>query len=158
MAAQYDETFLSSDISKDISARICVISTHWNKAVCEILVDGANEVLAPFTKVETTLLQVPGAIELGHAIQAHYQKHKFDAYIMFGCVVRGETPHFDYVCKAATEYCVQLNLELESPVVFGVLTCDNQKQVDDRLGGPHGHKGKEAAWTALQMLQFKKSL
>jgi 6,7-dimethyl-8-ribityllumazine synthase len=77
-----------------------------------------------------------------------------------GCVLRGDTPHFDYVCKAVTDGVVQLNLMLPVPTIFGVLTVDKQQQADERIGGVHGHKGEEAAMTALKMIQvmhtFKK--
>jgi 6,7-dimethyl-8-ribityllumazine synthase len=70
-------------------------------------------------------------------------------------VIKGDTPHFDYVCKAVTDGVVQLNLMLPVPTIFGVLTVDNQQQADDRVGGKHGHKGEEAAVTALKMIAFK---
>jgi 6,7-dimethyl-8-ribityllumazine synthase len=72
--------------------------------------------------------------------------------------VRGETPHFDYVCDAVTTGITQLNLELPVPVIFGILTVDNMQQATDRLGGPHGHKGEEAAITALKMIAFQRNL
>jgi 6,7-dimethyl-8-ribityllumazine synthase len=81
-----------------------------------------------------------------------------DAFIALGCVMRGDTPHFDYVCKAVTDGVMQLNLTLPIPVVFGVLTVDNQQQADERIGGRHGHKGEEAAITALKMIALRQSL
>ena len=74
-----------------------------------------------------------------------------------GCVIRGDTPHFDYVCKAITEGVLQVNLSLPVPTIFGVLTVDNQIQIDERTGGIHGHKGEEAAVTALKMIALKHS-
>ena len=71
--------------------------------------------------------------------------------------VRGDTPHFDYVCKAVTDGVVQLNLSLPVPTIFGVLTVDNQQQIDERTGGKHGHKGEEAAVTAIKMIALKQS-
>jgi 6,7-dimethyl-8-ribityllumazine synthase len=73
-------------------------------------------------------------------------------------VIRGETPHFDYVCKGVTEGIMQLNLELPVPVIFGILTVDNMQQAEDRLGGIHGHKGEEAAITALKMISMMRQL
>jgi 6,7-dimethyl-8-ribityllumazine synthase len=73
-------------------------------------------------------------------------------------VIRGETPHFDVVCKSVTEGITHLNLTLNSPVIFGVLTVNNEEQAYDRLGGKHGHKGEESAIAALKMMAFKNSL
>ena len=78
-----------------------------------------------------------------------------DAYITLGAVIRGDTPHFDYVCKAVTDGVVQLNLSLPVPVIFGVLTVDNEEQAKERIGGKHGHKGMEAAITALKMISLQ---
>ncbi|MEI9958511.1 MAG: 6,7-dimethyl-8-ribityllumazine synthase [Ferruginibacter sp.] len=72
-------------------------------------------------------------------------------------MLRGDTPHFDYVCKAVTDGVVQLNLSLPVPTIFGVLTVDTQEQIDERTGGKHGHKGEEAAVTALKMIALKNS-
>ncbi|MBS1973980.1 MAG: 6,7-dimethyl-8-ribityllumazine synthase, partial [Bacteroidetes bacterium] len=80
------------------------------------------------------------------------KKNKPGAFIALGCVIRGGTPHFDYVCKAVTDGVVQLNLMLPVPTVFGVLTVDDQQQAEERIGGKHGHKGEEAAITALKMM------
>jgi 6,7-dimethyl-8-ribityllumazine synthase len=73
-------------------------------------------------------------------------------------VLRGDTPHFDYVCKGVTDGVMHLNLSLPVPVIFGILTVDNQQQADERIGGKHGHKGEEAAITALKMISFVDSL
>ena len=80
-----------------------------------------------------------------------------DAFIALGCVLRGDTPHFDYVCKAVTDGVVQLNLALTVPTIYGVLTVDNEQQATERIGGKHGHKGEEAAITALKMIAMVKS-
>ena len=72
-------------------------------------------------------------------------------------MIRGETPHFDYVCKGVTDGIVQLNLLLPVPTIFGVLTVDTQQQADDRIGGNHGHKGEEAAITAIKMIALQNS-
>ena len=76
------------------------------------------------------------------------------AFIALGCVLRGETPHFDYICKAVTDGIMQLNLMLPVPVIFGVLTVDTQLQAEERIGGKHGHKGEEAALTAIKMMNL----
>ena len=150
--------FLDKDFSHLEKANVVIISTLWNHAINEKLVAGANEILKSYSQLEVEHLQVPGAVELGYAVKQHYDKHKADVYIAFGCVIRGGTPHFDYVCESANNAITQLNLELDSPVVFGVLTLENEKQAWERLGGEHGHKGKETAQTALAMLDFKQNL
>ena len=81
-----------------------------------------------------------------------------DAYITLGTVIRGDTPHFDYVCKTITDGVLQLNLSLDVPVIFGVLTVDNEQQAIERIGGKHGHKGEEAALTALKMIALNRKI
>src|SRR4029077_15237213 len=108
---------------------------------------------------------VPGCFEIPFAIKNYWEKwvkenlparkqEKPDAFIALGCVVRGGTPHFDYVCKAITDGVLQLNLLLPVPTIFGVLTVDNEQQAQERIGGKHGHKGEEAAITALKMISL----
>jgi 6,7-dimethyl-8-ribityllumazine synthase len=101
-------------------------------------------------------LTVPGAFEIPFGIKNHWdkspKKNKPAAFIALGCVLRGDTPHFDYVCKAVTDGVVQLNLLLPVPSIFGILTVDNDEQAKERIGGKHGHKGEEAAVTAVKMM------
>ena len=101
-------------------------------------------------------ITVPGAVEIPFAIKSYWEnaakKKKPAAFIAFGCVVRGDTPHFEYVCKLVTEGVLQLNLSLPVPTIFGVLTVDNEQQANERIGGKHGHKGEEAAITAIKMI------
>jgi 6,7-dimethyl-8-ribityllumazine synthase len=106
------------------------------------------------------VLTVPGAFELPFAVKNHYaySERLPDAYIVLGTVIRGDTPHFDYVCKAVTDGIVQLNLSLDVPVIFGVLTVENEQQAKERIGGKHGHKGEEAAITALKMIALNRKL
>jgi 6,7-dimethyl-8-ribityllumazine synthase len=104
---------------------------------------------------------VPGAFEIPFAIKNYWEKagkkKKPDAFVALGCVVRGDTPHFDYVCKAVTDGVLQLNLLLPVPTIFGVLTVDNELQARERIGGEHGHKGEEAAITAVKMISISSS-
>jgi 6,7-dimethyl-8-ribityllumazine synthase len=81
-----------------------------------------------------------------------------DAYIVLGAVIQGDTPHFDYVCKGVTDGIMQLNLQIDVPVIFGVLTVLNEQQAIERIGGIHGHKGEEAAITALKMIQLNRAI
>jgi 6,7-dimethyl-8-ribityllumazine synthase len=99
---------------------------------------------------------VPGAFEIPFAIKNYWEnagkKKRPDAFVALGCVIRGDTPHFDYVCKAVTDGVVQLNLSLPVPTIFGVLTVDNDEQAKERIGGKHGHKGEEASITVVKMI------
>jgi 6,7-dimethyl-8-ribityllumazine synthase len=101
-------------------------------------------------------LVVPGAFEITFGIKNYWEnagkKKKPDAFIALGCIIKGDTPHFDYVSKAVTEGVMQLNLLLPVPTIFGVLTVNNDEQAKERTGGKHGHKGREAAITALKMM------
>jgi len=111
------------------------------------------------SNVPYIILTVPGAFEIPFGVNSYWNRHrdKTDrplAFITLGCVLRGDTPHFDYVCKAVTDGILQLNLSLPVPTIFGILTVDNQQQADERIGGKHGHKGEEAAVTALKMISL----
>jgi 6,7-dimethyl-8-ribityllumazine synthase len=108
------------------------------------------------------IITVPGAFEITFAIKNYWdavREHDSapHAFIALGCVLRGGTPHFEYVCKAVTDGIVQLNLQLPVPTIFGVLTLDTQEQADERTGGIHGHKGEEAAITAVKMMALQQS-
>ncbi len=157
MATQ-PQDFLEKDFSHLGEKKVIIFSTTWNQEINTELVNGAIEIFGKYPNLQIEQLVVPGSVELGYAIKQHALKHTADAYIAFGCVIRGGTPHFDYVCQAANDSIARLNLELESPVVFGVLTLENEAQAWERLGGSHGHKGKEAAQTALAMMEFKQNL
>jgi 6,7-dimethyl-8-ribityllumazine synthase len=102
---------------------------------------------------------VPGAFEIPFAVKNHYAycKKVPDAYITLGTIIQGDTPHFDYVCKAVTDGVLQLNMSIDVPVIFGVLTVLNEDQANERIGGKHGHKGEEAAITALKMIHLNRS-
>jgi 6,7-dimethyl-8-ribityllumazine synthase len=105
---------------------------------------------------------VPGAFEIAFAIKDYWEKTKYntckpDAFIALGCVIKGDTPHFKYVCNAVTDAIVQLNLILPVPTIFGILTVNKQEQADERTGGKHGHKGEEAAATAIKMIALSQS-
>ncbi|MEO8174330.1 MAG: 6,7-dimethyl-8-ribityllumazine synthase, partial [Sediminibacterium sp.] len=110
--------------------------------------------------ISSKTLTVPGAFEIPFTVKTHYAYAATlpDAYIVLGTVIRGDTPHFDYVCKAVTDGVVQLNLSLDVPVIFGVLTVDNEQQALERIGGKHGHKGEEAAITAIKMIALNRKL
>jgi 6,7-dimethyl-8-ribityllumazine synthase len=146
-------------IPKD--ACVVIVRTEWNAVTIDKLEDGCKKILAD-NKVKYMSITVPGAFEIPFAIKSYWEAHKYKddkpcVFIALGCVLRGDTPHFDYVCKAVTDGIVQLNLLLPVPTIFGVLTVDNQLQIDERTGGKHGHKGEEAAVTALKMIALVNS-
>jgi 6,7-dimethyl-8-ribityllumazine synthase len=139
-------------------ACVVIVRTEWNEKIVTALQDGCKKKLQEHGSKNIKIINVPGAFEITFAIKNYWEKNKNskknkpDAFIALGCVLRGDTPHFDYVCKAVTDGVVQLNLMLPVPTIFGVLTVDNQQQADERIGGKHGHKGEEAAITALKMI------
>ncbi len=140
-------------------ACIVLVKTEWNAPVVDELEKGCREKLEAHKVKKIITITVPGAFEIPFAIKKYWKsagkKNKPDAFIALGCVVRGGTPHFDYVCKAVTDGVLQLNLILPVPTIFAVLTVDNEEQAKERIGGKHGHKGEEAALTALKMISPK---
>lgn len=141
----------------DEPVNVAVIRTEWNSHITSMLADGAVKTLEQAgADVETFV--VPGAIELTFAAQKVIDSEKFDAVIVHGCVIKGDTPHFDYVCQSVTQGITSLNVDSPIPVIFGVLTVLTEQQALDRCGGPAGHKGVEAAHTALSMIDFNLQL
>ena len=144
-------------------ASVVMVYTEWNNAIVNELVAGCDKALAQYKVSRSEKIVAHGAFEIPFACRQYWEATKGTgkqpgAIIAFGCVIRGETPHFDYVCKAVTEGILQLNLQLPVPVIFGILTVDNEQQALDRLGGAHGHKGEEAAITALKMIALQRKL
>jgi 6,7-dimethyl-8-ribityllumazine synthase len=143
-------------------ACVVIVKTEWNAEIVDELENGCHKKLEQLGVQRINLITVPGAFEIPFGIKSYWDAKKYSddrpcAFIALGCVVRGDTPHFDYVCKAVTDGVVQLNLTLPVPVIFGVLTVDNDQQAKERIGGKHGHKGEEAAITALKMAMLNKS-
>ena len=141
------------------NACVVIVRTEWNATVVDELERGCKKKLSESGIKKIQVVTVPGAFEIPFAVKKIWEKNKKtknrpDAFIALGCVLRGDTPHFDYVCKAVTDGVVQLNLMLPVPTIFGVLTVDNQQQADERTGGKHGHKGEEAAVSALKMISL----
>ena len=144
-------------------AKLAIVHTEWNDKIVRELVNGSESMIHRYGGDLIEKLAVPGCFELAFGCRqllAHCRKkgEMPEAIIAFGAVIRGGTPHFDYVCQAVTESITQLNLTLPVPVIFGVLTLDNEAQAWERLGGEHGHKGEEAAITALKMIHIARRL
>jgi len=138
------------------NACIVLVKTEWNAAIVDELESGCRKQLEIYKIKKIITVTVPGAFEIPFAIKNYWEnagkKKKPDAFIALGCVIRGDTPHFDYICKAVTDGLVQLNLLIPVPTIFGVLTVNNEEQAKERIGGKHGHKGEEAAMTAIKMI------
>ena len=141
-------------LNKD--ACIVLVKTEWNVDIVDELERGCIEELQKHGVKKIITLTVPGAFEIPFGIKHYWEnagkKRKPDAFIALGCVIRGNTPHFDYICKAVTEGVVRLNLCLPVPTIFGVLTVENEMQAKERIGGKLGHNGERAAVTALKMI------
>ena len=133
--------------------RFAIITSEWNPAVTEKLKKSAYDTLLKHgAKPENIcVVYVPGSFELVYATKRIMGSLRPNAVIGLGCVVRGETPHFDYVCSGVTQGFAQLNAEGDIPCIFGLLTTDTQQQAADRAGGKYGNKGDEAAITAIKM-------
>jgi 6,7-dimethyl-8-ribityllumazine synthase len=140
-------------------AFVVIVKTEWNAAIVNKLEAGAKKILKA-QNIAVKTVTVPGAVEIPFLIKNHYAYSKTppDAYISLGTVIKGDTPHFDYVCQSVTEGVLQLNLMLDVPVVFGVLTVNTEAQALERTGGKHGHKGEEAAITAIKMIALNRKL
>lgn len=136
---------------------IAVVRARWNEHITSRLAAGAIETLEK-AGADFEEFIVPGAVELTYAAQRLVDTEAFDAVIVFGCVIQGDTPHFDYVCQSVTQGITSLNADGPVPVIFGVLTVLNEQQALDRCGGPAGHKGIEAAQTAMEMVHFARLL
>ena len=149
-------------ILKVQDACIVLVKTEWNSSITDELEKGCIEELKKQKVKKIISLVVPGAFEIPFAIRYYWQnckkKKRPHAFISLGCVIRGETPHFDQICRAVTDGVLQLNLELPIPSIFGVLTVENEEQAKERAGGKHGHKGREAAMAALKMISSSRSL
>lgn len=133
-----------------------IIVSEWNEDVTEALFSGAYQTLLDNGAKKENIIRknVPGSFELTLAAQWLAQEESIDAVICLGCVIQGETKHFDFICDAVAHGITNVGLKYNKPVIFGVLTPNTQQQAMDRAGGKHGNKGDEAAITAVKMLGF----
>ncbi|WP_302574525.1 6,7-dimethyl-8-ribityllumazine synthase [uncultured Duncaniella sp.] len=150
----------TSSLPKIEDARIAVVSAEWNGHITGPLTQGAVSTLKEngLTDDEIGVFTVPGAVELTFAASKLIESSEYDAVIVIGCVIKGDTPHFDYVCSSVTQGITHLNAECDIPVIFGVLTVLDEQQALDRAGGRLGNKGSEAAETAIKMVAFNRSV
>lgn len=133
-----------------------IVVSEWNTEITDALLQGAHRTLINAGAKDDSIIikTVPGTFELPFGAQSLLQTGQIDAVICLGCVIQGETRHFDFICDAAANGIMRVSLDYKKPVIFGVLTTNTQEQARDRSGGKHGNKGDEAAYTALKLLKF----
>lgn len=147
----------SQENIQDISdKKFALVVSEWNDEITASLYSGAIETLLQYGAKKENIFRknVPGSFELPLGAQWLAKLDEIDAVICLGCVIQGETRHFDFICDAVANGITQVGLKYDKPVIFGVLTPENQQQALDRAGGKHGNKGDEAAISAIKMLGF----
>ena len=144
--------FNKADIPSAKGMRIGIVVANWNKEITSNLLDGTKETLLECNvlKSDINVMEVPGSFELLFGVKIMAKK-EVDAIICLGSIIQGETKHFDFVCNAVSIGIKDLNIVLDIPVIFGVLTDNTLQQAKNRSGGKHGNKGVEAAITAIKM-------
>lgn len=140
--------------------KVAIVVSRFNHEVTHGLLTGSVERLRElgFTDEQITVAWVPGAIEIPLIAQQFAKKETIAAVICLGAVIRGETNHYDYVCNQASSGCQRVALDYNKPVVFGILTTDSEEQAVARIGGKHGHKGREAAEVAYEMVSVMRQV
>lgn len=148
------------DVPSGSGKKIGIVVAEWNEEVTGNLNQGAYDTLTKHgvNAKDILIKHVPGTFELTLGAQFLAEMKNLDAIICLGCVIQGETRHFDFICQGVTQGITDLNIKYNIPFIFGVLTTDNQQQALDRAGGKHGNKGDEAAITALKMIGLRDSL
>ena len=150
--SEYDKNSIPN--AKDF--RFGIVVSEWNDSITEGLFSGAIEALLENQVPAQHIIRwnVPGSFELVFGAKHLAENKPVDAVIVIGCVVRGDTPHFDYVCSGVTQGIADMNIRYDIPFIFGLLTTDDMQQAIDRAGGKHGNKGDECAITAIKMIDF----
>jgi len=146
--------FLAKNLPDVSEKKFAIVVSEWNQDVTDALYEGAYNTLLNYGAKAQNIVraEVPGSFELSLGAQKMAQKAEIDAVICLGCVIQGETKHFDFICHAVAQGITNVSLKYDKPVIFGVLTPNNQEQALARAGGIHGNKGDEAAFTAIKML------
>lgn len=137
--------------------RIGVVTARWNAKITDELEKGAVAELKKLGCANIQAVRVPGAFEIPLAARALLEAG-CDGVVALGCVIRGETTHYDYVCSAVERGCTELQLRTGRPVGFGILTTENEEQAWDRTGGKHGHKGQECSQVVVEMIHLLKAI
>ena len=140
--------------------RVAIVASLFNEKFSELLLQGTLQRLQELeiSEASVTVIRVPGSIEIPIAAQRLARTEKYAVIISLGVVIRGETTHYDYVCSQVSEGCQRVALDYNLPVIFGVLTTENEAQVLARLGGAHGHKGRDVADAAVAMVKVLKDI
>jgi 6,7-dimethyl-8-ribityllumazine synthase len=153
MADYSSQTFLNEEIRlPHTNFKIGVVTALWNSEITSKLKAGALDTLKKAGITDITVWDVPGSYELIYGANK-LASEGLDAVICLGVVIQGETRHFDFICDAVANGIANVTIQHNIPVAFGLLTTDNQQQAVERSGGKHGHKGEEAAWTVLKLLE-----
>ena len=149
-------SFTEGEIPDAALKSIGIVVSEWNSEITGALLDGALEVLrlAKVKSENIIISKVPGSFELPFGAQKIIDHYKPDAIICLGCVIQGETRHFDFICQAVANGIMDLSLKHRIPVTFGVLTTNNLEQAIERSGGKYGNKGFEAGLTALKLIHY----
>ncbi len=148
--------FTPFEFSSAQNTRIGIVVSEWNDRITDSLLNGAEESLLEHGILQENILvkHVPGSFELPLGAKWMLEKTDVDAVICIGCIIQGETRHFDFIAQAVADGIMNVGLKFSKPVIFSVLTCNTMEQAEDRAGGKHGNKGVEGAVSALKMLSF----
>ncbi|MFU8797442.1 MAG: 6,7-dimethyl-8-ribityllumazine synthase [Gammaproteobacteria bacterium] len=138
--------------------RIAIVVSRFNEEITNLLLEGALQRLKELNIEEEFIkvIKVPGAVEIPLIAQRLAREGIYEAIICLGAVIRGETTHYDYVCEQVSMGCQQVALANDIPIIFGILTTENEAQAMARVGGAHGHKGRDAADAAMEMIEISR--
>ncbi len=152
--------FSNTTVPSAAPYRFGIVVAEWNAEITNALYQGAYQSLITHGALPDNIVTyaVPGSFELTSGADLLLKTQQFDAVICLGCVIQGETRHFDFICAAVANGVSNVAIKYSKPVIFGVLTTDNQQQAIDRAGGKHGNKGDEAAITAIKMANLAETL
>lgn len=152
--------FKNMKIPNGKGMRIGIVVSEWNSEITNALLDGSVKTLREngVNKSDIRITHVPGSFELTLGSQFLCDKQNIDGVIALGCVIQGETKHFDFICDAVANGITRVSLRHNKPVIFGVLTTNTLKQAQERAGGKYGNKGDEAAFTILKMIALQKRI
>lgn len=152
--------FSNNTAAKTLSPgpKVAIVVSEFNKSITHKLLEGAEKRLHEISMTKPYVLWAPGAVEIPLLAQKLAYTRAYEAIVALAAVIRGETSHYDYVCQQVSMGCQTVSLQSQIPVIFGVLTTDNVAQALDRVGGRHGHKGREAVDTAVHMIRLLRAL
>lgn len=146
----------NNDLPDTTNMRFGIVVSEWNSSITNILVEGAVNALkeSGVNENNITICHVPGSFELAFGCAQLAQHGYVDAIIAIGCIIRGDTPHFDYICQGVTQGIAHLNTACSKPIIYGLITVNSLEQAKERAGGKLGNKGTEFAVTAIKMVDY----